>query len=109
MKHLSTLAVCATMLALPVTAQSPDPDAGSDSGTGSDLGQGMDLLSQGSRLLLRGLMAEIEPALRDLEGALQDMNAYQAPEILPNGDIIIRRKVPRPTEPPVGEDGEVEL
>lgn len=56
--------------------------------------EGVDLLSEGTRMLLRGLMDEIEPALRELRGALQDLDAYEAPEILPNGDIIIRRKEP---------------
>ena len=69
----------------------------------------MDLLSQGSRLLLRGLIGELEPALRELEGALNDLNAYYPPEILPNGDIIIRRKVPLQVKPETGEDGEIEL
>jgi len=34
------------------------------------------------------------PALRDLEEKIDDLNAYLPPEVLPNGDIIIRRKVP---------------
>ncbi len=91
------------MLAVsPVQAQTED----------GDLKEGMDLLSEGTKLLLRGLMGEIEPALRELEGALRDMNAYHPPEVLPNGDIIIRRKTPLQVDPPVdedGEDGEVEL
>lgn len=69
---------------------------------------GMDLLSEGTQLLLRGLMDEIEPALRDIEPALRDLrpfitelrdmlpnvDLYHLPEVLPNGDIIIRRKEP---------------
>ncbi len=68
----------------------------------SELGEGLSLIDQGARMLLRGLMAEIEPALRDLGGAINDLSAYHAPEVLPNGDIIIRRKVP--LIPPPGED-----
>lgn len=71
--------------------------------------EGMDLLSEGTKLLLRGLMGEIEPALRDLEGALDDLTAYHAPEVLPNGDIIIRRKVPLDVEPPLEKGDEIEL
>ena len=55
------------------------------------------------------MMGEIVPALRELEGALQDWNAYHPPEILPNGDIIIRRKQPKSPEPELSEDGEIEL
>ena len=67
----------------------------------NELREGLDLLSQGTQLLLRGLMAEMEPTLEDLEGALREMDGmldnlsgYHAPEILPNGDILIRRKTP---------------
>ncbi len=30
--------------------------------------------------------------VEQLKDMVDDMNAYQAPEMLPNGDIIIRRK-----------------
>ncbi len=79
---------------------------GTDDG---EFNEGLDLLSEGTRLLLRGLMKEFEPALRELEGVIDDLNAYHPPEVLPNGDIIIRRKVPLQVEPDIGEDGEVEL
>ena len=72
------------------------------------LREGMDLLSEGTKLLLRGLLGEIEPALRELEEALTDLHAYHPPEVLPNGDIIIRRKVPKRVTPPLS-DGEIEL
>ncbi len=99
MKRLSAIALCLVLAAPAAPAQEPQ----------GDVGEGLDLLSEGTRLLLRGLMGEIEPALRELEGALQDINAYHPPEVLPNGDIIIRRKVPLQVEPELGEDGEVEL
>ena len=54
--------------------------------------EGVELLQEGTRLLLEGLMLEIGPALKELEGKLIDLNSYHAPEVLPNGDIIIRRK-----------------
>ena len=116
MKHLAL--ICAIGLsAAPVTAQDSN-----------DLKDGVDLLSEGTQLLLRGLMGEIEPTLRELEGALNeldlsdlnlkeldlggftlgDLNAYHAPEILPNGDIIIRRKRSDPVAPDP-ETGEIEL
>lgn len=81
MKHL-VLIIGLAVAAVPVAAQD------------SDVEDGFDLLSEGTRLLLRGLLEEMEPALRDLQGALRDLDAYHAPEVLPNGDIIIRRKQP---------------
>jgi len=98
MKQIVVYTFCVALAATPLAAQEDE-----------SLSEGMDLLSQGTRLLLKGLMGEIEPALRELEGALQDLNAYHPPEVLPNGDIIIRRKVPKPMSPPLSEDGEIEL
>jgi hypothetical protein len=71
--------------------------------------EGFSLLEEGTRLLLRGLMSEMEPALRELQGALQELDAYHPPEVLPNGDILIRRKTPLEAAPEVGEGGEVDL
>ncbi|MEL6585862.1 MAG: hypothetical protein AAFY65_05785 [Pseudomonadota bacterium] len=100
-------------LALPVAAQESDPPT---------------LMERGLKLFMEGLMEEMEPALRDLEGlaqdakpfldqlqkdlgeAIGDLDAYHAPEILPNGDIIIRRKEPLiPGEPVPNEDGSIDL
>ena len=100
---MTRIAAYTLSLMLVVTPATPIL-AGEDT---NDLSEGMDLLSEGTKLLLRGLMGEIEPALRELEGALQDLNAYYPPEVLPNGDIIIRRKTPKTVEP--DEDGEIEL
>ena len=81
------------------------------------LSRGAELLSQGMGLMLEGLLNEMRPAgeeladgwaegWADLVEMLNDFSAYEAPVILPNGDILIRRKVPlEPREPPVG-DGE---
>jgi len=83
--------------------------AGPAAAQNSDVEDGFDLLSEGTRLLLRGLLDQMEPALRELEGVLQDLDAYHAPEVLPNGDIIIRRKRPDAGLPEPGEDGEIEI
>lgn len=72
------------------------------------LSEGMNLLRDGTQMLLEGLMSEFGPAMKDLEGRIDDLNAYEPPEILPNGDIIIRRKQPVDTVDP-DEDGEIEL
>ena len=93
---------------------------------------GFSLIEEGAKLFLKGLMQEVEPAMKDLRGLaeqmepglrkfidemgpaladllskMDDLSAYHAPEMLPNGDIIMRKKTPAEIEPPT--DGEVEL
>ncbi|MDG1471866.1 MAG: hypothetical protein P8Q26_09960 [Ascidiaceihabitans sp.] len=78
---------------------------------------GLSLMERGVQLFFEGLLQEVEPAMDGLQGfaeqvgpSLQDFatqmgpalgdlmdqvddwSVYEAPEILPNGDIIIRRK-----------------
>lgn len=55
-------------------------------------GEGKDLMAEALRLFMQGLMQEMEPALDDMRGFLDNLDAYHPPEVLPNGDIIIRRK-----------------
>lgn len=95
MKQIAPFLIAGMIAATPVQAEN------------SDMSEGIDLLDEGMRLLFRGLMNEVTPAMRELEDALRDLSGYHAPEILPNGDIIIRRK--QPLEPEVGENGDVEL
>jgi hypothetical protein len=91
----------------------------------ADETDGLSLMERGAQLFFEGLMQEVEPALDDLQGLaeqvgpslqdfvtqmgpalgdmmdqVEDWSVYEAPEILPNGDIIIRRK---PEIPPVDE------
>ena len=68
---------------------------------------GRDLMTEALRLFMKGLMQEVEPALDDLGDLLDNLDAYHPPEVLPNGDIIIRRKTPLDRE--LEEGGEVEL
>ncbi len=58
-------------------------------------------LSNNAQTLLEGWVAELGPKLEELgptlEGfadKIEDMSAYHPPEVLENGDIIIRRKTP---------------
>lgn len=87
---------------------------------------GLSLMEEGARLFMQGIMSEMEPALRELEGWAQEMepslrsfaaemgpalrdlfaevedwSVYEAPEVLSNGDIIIRRKEPLPEDDPL--------
>lgn len=120
MKQIMT----ATALALTLASAAP---AEEDSGTS--------LMEEGAKLFFKGLMSEMEPALRELEGLAEEMEPalknfaqemgpalrglmdkvedwsnYHPPEILPNGDIIMRRKVPLdPDSAPVTEPEEIDL
>ncbi|WP_449301248.1 hypothetical protein [Plastorhodobacter daqingensis] len=97
----------------PAHAQtSPEPDP-RDQGADRDWSEGLGLLQEGARRLLRGLMQEMEPALRDLGTRIDDLSVYHRPELLPNGDIIIRRRVPlesEPVSPPeLPREGEIDI
>jgi len=85
----------------------------------------MSLIERGTRMLLQSLLDDVEPkmqelgkgleqamkdmgpALQELLGKIDDFRNYHAPEMLPNGDIIIRRKTPTELTPP--PDGQVEI
>lgn len=113
-----SLALIALLAALPARAEevAPIPPPADDQ---PELGEGLDLMEKGGKLILRHLLQEMEPALRDIEGALKEVEPmlrdlmqlmdavdnYHAPEMLPNGDIIIRRKTPAENIP----EGETEL
>lgn len=84
MKQILLMTVTAGFLAFPSNAQDDN----------NQMGEGFGLLQEGTRLMLEGLMKELGPALLELEGKIIDLNAYHLPEVLPNGDIIIRRRVP---------------
>lgn len=72
-----------------------------------DLEEGAQALSRGMQLLMEGLMAELTPRMDELRGWLDELDAYHAPEVLENGDILIRRKSPDEMD---GEDtDEIEL
>lgn len=96
-------------------------------------GEGRSLMEEGARLFWEGIRREMapaldslrkqteemEPAIRDfvermgpalteLMGKIGDLSAYHPPEVLPNGDIILRRKTPQELQETVPE-GEIEI
>ena len=91
-------------LALPALAQEAEPPS---------------IIEEGLRGLAENLLREMEPALRDLEGLAQDAlplleglrdfdpSLYHPPEVLENGDILIRRKGPDEVTP--NPDGSIDL
>lgn len=98
--RLSVALALSLLAATPLAAQDAPADPP------SDMDEGLSLLSEGARLLFRGLMAEMEPALdemgeklkamepmlRSLAEMVGDIRNYEAPVKLPNGDILIRRR-----------------
>ncbi|WP_065328896.1 hypothetical protein [Tritonibacter mobilis] len=122
-RHLALGAGVAALLALPLAAD----DAPTDEGP-TLMDRGMELFFEGlrremeptleeaARLFaeigpsMRSFLTEMGPALADIADQVEDWSVYEMPEILPNGDIIIRRKVPQPeTTPKATEDGSIEL
>lgn len=57
---------------------------------------------------MQGFMSEMGPALSELMEQVQDWSRYEMPEVLPNGDILIRRK-PDEAGEDVQKPGEIEL
>ncbi|QYX55883.1 hypothetical protein K1T73_12480 [Roseovarius sp. SCSIO 43702] len=121
MKHLILTSALAVGLSGPALAQDDKE------------GDGLSLMEEGARLLFEGLAQEMEPAMKDLRelarnlepgmrefvremgpaladimGRIEDLSNYHPPEMLPNGDIIIRKKTPAEmVEPEPGEDIEI--
>lgn len=121
-QSVMSMAAVLLLAAVPLQAQEADGDEKS-------------LMEQGAELFFKGLRQEMEPALEgmlemadqfgpsmlsfleemgpalaDLVDEVQDWSAYHAPEILPNGDIIIRKKqadeeTPDEPELPKADDG----
>lgn len=61
--------------------------------------------------LLDGVLGVVNPWLSDLAEALGDLSGWHAPEVLPNGDILIRRRRPEleDQEPPLAPGESLEL
>lgn len=114
MKQIAAPLLVAAMLAAPASAQEDNRS----------------LMEEGIQLFFKGLMSEMEPALNELErmteelepflrdmaeemgpalrglmDEVDDWSNYHAPEILPNGDIIMRKKSAKEME----EQPEIEL
>ncbi len=78
---MKRLILCLALIAAPAGAE--EPPAGQ-----------WNLFEEGARMLLERFLTEMDPALEALRKELSDLSAFHPPEILPNGDIIIRRKTP---------------
>lgn len=88
--------VLSLQLPAPLVAEERLPEAASEYAEPStDKGsEGFSLLRDGAEILLKDFLRELEPAFRELDALLSDLDAFEAPVVLPNGDILIRRKKP---------------
>lgn len=103
---MKQLLIALVLLSSPVLAETPAkpiPAVPSD-----NLDQGLSLMEQGAQMLLEHMIGKVEPSLQDMTAALKevqpkimelmamvdDLKNFHGPELLPNGDIIIRRKTP---------------
>ncbi len=98
MKHV---VIALFLLTTPALAQTPAPQP-------DDFDQGLSLMERGAQMLLDHMMTKVEPSLKDMTDAfkqaqprimellamIDDIKNFHAPELLPNGDILIRRKTP---------------
>ncbi|MCR8722976.1 AAA+ family ATPase [Frigidibacter sp. ROC022] len=79
-----------------------------------DADEGLDLMQEGAKMIFRHMMRDMGPQISQMESLariLGDWEQYEMPEVLPNGDILIRRKppgVPPGLQGPPGE-GEIDL
>lgn len=69
----------------------------------SDLFAEIESLADEALPMMQDWMAQLAPQLEALGDRIGDLSQYEAPEVLPNGDIIIRKKLGPPQE------GEVDL
>ena len=123
MKHVLILLATLAIL-FPVSAQ--------DAETG-EIDEGFSLMEEGAKLLFRGIISEMEPTIDEFSGLATDLEPtletlatemgpalielfqtldsvrhYEAPELLPNGDIIIRRNADAPEFEPT-ENAPIDL
>nr|WP_147105092.1 hypothetical protein [Tateyamaria sp. syn59] len=115
-------AMCVAALAAPAAAQEAEEE------------RGLSLMERGAQMLMEGLMREMEPAmdglqgmaedvgpalrdfaaqmgpaLRDLMQEVEDWSVYHPPEMLENGDIIIRRKTPQEQQNAPDPDAQIDI
>lgn len=107
MRYLMIWLTALCLTAPPATAQEDGPS----------------LMERGAQQFLEGLLQEMEPAWQQMQGFMEQMgpamlelmeevkdwSVYEPPEVLDNGDIIIRRKPPVDVAPPDRPDQQTEI
>ncbi len=89
MKHFLYTALIATLMASPAQSDTKDWE---------ELRKGLEELSEDTQQFFESWVDDLGPLLNSLHDKIDDLSQYELPEVLPNGDIIIRRK-PKPKIP----------
>jgi hypothetical protein len=113
------------LVGLAAVGESPAPDAKSPEIAGPELSgpkaespaEALSLMERGARMLMQGILDEVgpqlgemrdgmgealreaEPAIRNLLAMIDDLRNYEAPVMLPNGDILLHRRDGAPPPP----------
>ena len=98
MRRLAATVIVAALAGAPWTAGAQaDPggqsDSGGQAGPKADGPSATDRLQEGAAAIVDGLRM-----------LMDQLQSYQPPEVLPNGDIIIRRRPPGEADPPAQPD-----
>ncbi|MBE9477215.1 MAG: hypothetical protein IME92_08700 [Proteobacteria bacterium] len=98
MKRYLYIALIPAMMTSPAQADPKDWE---------ELRKGLEELSEGTQDFFESWVDELGPLLNSLRDKIDDLGQYEPPEVLPNGDIIIRRK-PKP-DPSAQQKAPVEI
>ena len=85
MKRFTTTLAAGLIAAMPALADD-------STSSGDDFREGAEKFGEAFGHFLDGLSKEIEPLSEAWRELIENIPKYEAPEELPNGDIIIRRK-----------------
>lgn len=106
MRYVLIICVSLQLVAHPLAAEQEDAPSMMERGVQQFL-EGLLLEMEPALDGMRGFVEEMGPALAELMGQIEDWSVYEAPEMLENGDIIIRRKPEN--APPEKEAPQIEL
>ncbi|PCH92652.1 MAG: hypothetical protein COB84_10330 [Rhodobacteraceae bacterium] len=98
MKRFLIPTLCALALTTPAQADPKDWE---------DLRKGLELLSKDTQKFFESWVDDIGPLLNSLRDKVDDLGHYAPPEVLPNGDIILRRKPEKPA--PTAQKPSIEI
>ena len=98
MKRFLYIALLPALMATP---------ARSDPKNWEELRKNLEQLSEDTQEFFESWVDDLGPLLNSLRDKIDDLSEYEPPEVLPNGDIIIRRK-PKP-KPPVEQKPPIEI
>tara|TARA_R110000850_G_scaffold6136_9_gene24206 strand:- start:507 stop:875 length:369 start_codon:yes stop_codon:yes gene_type:complete len=122
MKQIFAISLLTALLASPLHAQEQEGPSLMERGAQlffdglkQEMGPALEDLSdlmEDAGPALQSFVAEMGPKLRDVLDRVEDWSVYEAPEVMPNGDIIIRRKPDAPELPdtlPPAPEGQIDL